>query len=300
VTLASSTVRDALRARLTRELAALSTGGLDVSLDYEGATMAGVTNDPALVRRENAAIVSAFGGDTVVGRVRTVIPAFNGTQQAWVDALRPLSWVALLDRFRAVTAQRVVQLRAMTPVAGDVRTSSDRVNRLHRMAQYSMMSNMMSTFTDCPGREKLSYPADYVKTFGSLHRNFNFAAYLRTTERHLVEGQSRASSNIGNVALKAPVYDWGYLDRFGDEINWGNGIVLVPWLLYEIYGDTQTMARVYPRMQAFLNYITTQKAGTGTSAFIVDAALADWAAADSTTSGRMAIRRRPAVCASTV
>ena len=186
--------------------------------------------------------------------------------------------------FQTITG---LQLRATTPVAGDVRTSSERVNRLHRMAQYSMMSNMMSTFTDCPGREKLAYPADYVKTFGSLHRNFDFSAYLRTMERHLIEGQSRASSNIGNVALKAPVYDFGYIGRFGDEINWGDGIVLVPWLLYELYGDTQTMARSYPRMQAFLNYITTQKVGTGANAFIVDAALADWAAADSSTSGRL-------------
>ena len=59
-------------------------------------------------------------------------------------------------------------------VAGDVRTSSDRINRIHRIAQYSMMSNIMSTFTDCPGREKLAYPADYVKAFSSLHRNFEF------------------------------------------------------------------------------------------------------------------------------
>lgn len=180
-----------------------------------------------------------------------------------------------------------LHIRAATPVAGDIHTSSARVNRIHRMAQYSIMSNMMSTFTDCPGREKLAYPADYVKPFGALHRNFDFKAYLRTMERHLAEGQSRASANIGNVALKAPVYDFGYLGRFGDEINWGNGIILVPWLLHELYGDTQTMARYYPQMKAFLHYIATQKAGTGASAFIVDAALADWASADATTSGRI-------------
>ena len=180
-----------------------------------------------------------------------------------------------------------LHIRATTPEAGDVQTSSERINRIHRMARYSIMSNMMSTFTDCPGREKLAYPADYVKPFGALHRNFDFTAYLRTMERHLVEGQSKASANIGNVALKAPVYDFGYIGRFGDEINWGSGIIFVPWLLYETYGDTQMMARYYPQMQAFLNYIRTQKVGSGADAFIVDAALADWAAADSTTSGRI-------------
>src|SRR6185503_5468652 len=80
---------------------------------------------------------------------------------------------------------------------------------------------------------------------------------------------------------------FGYVGRFGDEINWGNGIILVPWLLHETYGDTQTMARSYPQMKAFLNYIRSQKVGTGANAFIVDAALADWASADSVTSGRI-------------
>ncbi|WP_328886034.1 family 78 glycoside hydrolase catalytic domain [Streptomyces sp. NBC_00316] len=179
-----------------------------------------------------------------------------------------------------------LQIHADTPVAGRIQTSDDRINRIHRMAQYSIMSNMMSTFTDCPGREKLAYPADYLQPFASLHRNFGFGAYLRTMERHLAEGQSKAGDNIGNVALKAPVYDWGYTGRFGDEINWGDGIILVPWYLYETYGDTQTMARYYPQMQAFMEYIRTQKAGTGADAYIVDAALADWIAAE-TTSGRI-------------
>ncbi|MDT0321169.1 family 78 glycoside hydrolase catalytic domain [Streptomyces millisiae] len=180
-----------------------------------------------------------------------------------------------------------LQLRADTPVAGALETSDERINRVHRMARYSIASNLMSTFTDCPGREKLAYPADYTQPFGSLARNFGFDAYLRTMQRHLVEGQSRAGENIGNVALKAPVYDWGYLGRFGDEVNWGNGIVLVPWLLHETYGDTQLMERHYPEMRAFLDYLRNRKAGTGADAHLVDGALADWVAADGGTSGRI-------------
>ncbi|WP_405741978.1 glycoside hydrolase family 78 protein [Streptomyces sp. NBC_00028] len=179
-----------------------------------------------------------------------------------------------------------LQIHADVPAAGDVRTSDERINRIHRMSRYSIMSNVMSTFTDCPGREKLAYPADYLQPFASLHRTFGYAAYLRTMERHLAEGQSKAGDNIGNVALKAPVYDWGYTGRFGDEINWGDGIVLTPWFLYETYGDTQTMARYYPQMQAFVTYIRTKKAGTGQDAHLVDAALADWIASEQT-SGRI-------------
>ncbi|MFB4269829.1 family 78 glycoside hydrolase catalytic domain [Nonomuraea sp. GTA35] len=180
-----------------------------------------------------------------------------------------------------------VRLQADTPVAGQVTTSNARVNRIHTMARYSFASNIMSVFTDCPGREKLSYPADYTMPMGAIHRDHDLAAYLKTTMRHLTEGQSIADTPMrGNVALKTPVYDWGYSGRFGDEINWGNAIILVPAMLYELYGDTETMARHYDRMVAFAGYIQRQKAGTGADAHIVDAALADWVAADQT-SGRI-------------
>ncbi|MFF1261219.1 family 78 glycoside hydrolase catalytic domain [Streptomyces sp. NPDC058321] len=208
-------------------------------------------------------------------------PEFNYFGMQWVQV------TGLPEGYRP-TADTILglQLHADVPVAGHLTTSNDRINRIHRMARYSVMSNTMSTFTDCPGREKLAYPADYLQPFASLHRHFGYAAFLRTMERHLAEGQSKAGDNIGNVALKAPVYDWGYTGRFGDEINWGNGIILTPWFLYETYGDTQTMARYYPQMQAFLTYIRTQKAGTGANSHIVDAALADWIGAE-TTSGRI-------------
>jgi alpha-L-rhamnosidase len=180
-----------------------------------------------------------------------------------------------------------MRVQATTPVAGEFTTSNARVNRIHTMARYSFAANVMSVFTDCPGREKLSYPADYTMPMGAIHRNHELAAYLRTTMHHLVEGQSIADSPMfGNVALKTPVYDWGYTGRFGDEINWGNAIVLVPALLYELYGDTQTMTRYYDRMVDFADYIQRQKVGTGPDTHIVDAALADWVAADQT-SGRI-------------
>ena len=124
---------------------------------------------------------------------------------------------------------RGLQLFADVPRAGDIETSNARINRLHSMSVYSIESNTMSTFTDCPGREKLPYGADYVQPMGSLNVNFDYAAYLRNMEIQLVEGQSKAGVDAGNVALKTPVYDWGYSGQFGDEINWGSSIVQVPW-----------------------------------------------------------------------
>ncbi|BEL06675.1 hypothetical protein Q0Z83_048660 [Actinoplanes sichuanensis] len=199
-------------------------------------------------------------------------PDFNYFGMQWVQVTGlPEGYVPTKE---TITGLRV---QAETPSAGAVTTSNARVNRLHRMAWYSFAGNIMSVFTDCPGREKLSYPADYTMPMGSIHRNFDLDAYLRTHERHLVEGQSIADTPMaGNVALKTPVYDWGYTGRFGDEINWGNAIILVPGFLRQLYGDTETAARYYEPMVRFADYIARQKAVGN----IVDAALADWVSAE--------------------
>ncbi len=163
-------------------------------------------------------------------------------------------------------------------------TSNERINRIHRMAQYSFASNTMSIFTDCPGREKQSYPADYTMVMGAIERNHELASYLRGHMRHFAEGQSIADTFMrGNVALKVPVHDWGFAGQFGDEINWGNGIILVPAFLYELYGDTDTMATYYDEMVFFHDYIVREQAGAGALPdHIVNAALSDWVSAEQT------------------
>lgn len=199
-------------------------------------------------------------------------PDFNYFGMQWVQVTGlPPAYVPTKD---TITGLRV---QADTPLAGAVTTSNARVNRIHKMAWYSFAANIQSVFTDCPGREKLSYPADYTMPMGSIHRNFDLAAFLHTQQRHLVEGQSLADTPMfGNVALKTPVYDWGYTGRFGDEINWGDAIILVPGLLRQLYGDVETAARYYEPMVRFADYIAREKA----VANIVDAALADWVSAE--------------------
>ncbi|WP_278236086.1 family 78 glycoside hydrolase catalytic domain [Isoptericola sp. AK164] len=210
------------------------------------------------------------------GESRTPMFNYFGMQWVQIEGL-PADYTPTAD---IVTGLR---LQAATPEVGTFDSSNDRINRINKMARYSMASQIFSTFTDCPGREKQSYPADYTMPMDGFSRMFEFDAYLRTTQRHLVEGQSIADSYMfGNVALKTPVHDWGYTRRFGDEINWGNGIILVPAFLYEYYGDTRVMTETYDRMVYFVEYIQREKA----EGHIVDGALADWVSAEQT-SGRI-------------
>jgi alpha-L-rhamnosidase len=221
-----------------------------------------------------------FNTYTTSGRAASWHPDFSYFGMQWVQVAGLPAGFEPGPEF--ITGLR---LQADVPIAGTFSSSDSRANRIHRMVRYSFAGNIMSVFTDCPGREKLSYPADYTMPMGAIYRNFRLDAFLRTHMRHLMEGQSVADTPMaGNVALKTPVYDWGYSGRFGDEINWGNAIVLVPSFLYDLYGDTTVMATYYEQMTAFVDYIRREKVQEG---HIVDAALADWVDDDAVTSGRI-------------
>ncbi|WP_127505964.1 alpha-L-rhamnosidase [Actinoplanes solisilvae] len=234
----------------------------------------GTVNQASLMGGGGSRGVDLFNTYTTFGgRTETWHPRFNYFGMQWVQ-------VTGLPEGFTPTKELItgVRLQANTPVAGTFSSSNARVNRVHTMSRYSFAANIMSVFTDCPGREKLSYPADYTMPMGAIHRDFQLNAFMRTTMRHLVEGQSLADTPMaGNVALKTPVYDWGYSGRFGDEINWGNAIVLVPAILHQLYGDTATMSASYDRLVRFVDYIQRQKVVDG---YYVDAALADWVSAE--------------------
>jgi alpha-L-rhamnosidase len=234
----------------------------------------GTVNQASLMGGGGSRGVDLFNTYTTAGgRSERWHPNFNYFGMQWVQVTGlPAGFTPGKDLITGV------RLQADTPVAGTFSSSNARVNRVHTMSRYSFAANIMSVFTDCPGREKLSYPADYTMPMGAIHRDFELNAFMRTTMRHLIEGQSIADTPMaGNVALKTPVYDWGYSGRFGDEINWGNAIVLVPAILHQLYGDTATMSASYDRLVRFVDYIQRQKVVDG---YYVDAALADWVSAE--------------------
>ena len=204
-------------------------------------------------------------------------PKFNyfGMQYLQVTGL-PAAFTPTTDMIRGL------QLFADVPRAGDVETSNERINRIHRMSYYSIASNTMSVFTDCPGREKLPYGADYVQPMGSLNVNFDYAAYLRNMQVQLVEGQSKAGLDAGNVALKTPVYDWGYSGQFGDEINWGSSIVQVPVPALQALRRHADHARSLRRDEDLHGLRRAAQGRYGADAYIVTALLADWVASEQT------------------
>src|SRR5699024_934906 len=157
-------------------------------------------------------------------------------------------------------------------------TSNERIEPLDRLAKYSVPPNAPAVLTETPGSENASFEADYTQPMGYIHRHIDTRAYLYTTMHHIGDSQSVAEQTRGNDPSTAHNFYLPYIDMFGDEINWGNGIVLVPWYLHELYGDTSLAETYWDEMNNYVDYIRERK----DEGRIVEAPLADWLASQDT------------------
>ena len=131
------------------------------------------------------------------------------------------------------------------PSRGSFVCSDDRINRLHAAAVWSFRGNACDVPTDCPTRERAGWTGDwqlYVPTASYL---YDVAGFSVKWLRDLVVEQW-ADGNLGNMAPMPVAERTGFLEKMNGSAGWGDAIVLVPWELYEEYGDTAALAESWP------------------------------------------------------
>jgi alpha-L-rhamnosidase len=68
--------------------------------------------------------------------------------------------------------------------------------------------------------------------------------------------------NLGNMAPMPPAERTGFLEKMNGSAGWGDAIVLVPWELYEEYGDTAALAESWPAMVRWLDRVERMASGS--------------------------------------
>jgi alpha-L-rhamnosidase len=157
-------------------------------------------------------------------------------------------------------------LRGANEPAGSFSSSNSLLNQIHAMINRSIQSNMMAIFTDCPDREKRGWLGDTAVVLGSITRNYDVAAYLRNVSRNMADSQTAE----GLVPTFVPAF-YRFTGPLGDDPNWGNAIALIPWHLYQTYGDVETLRTYYPNMRRYLDYLSGNANG-----YILSTGLGDW------------------------
>ena len=141
-----------------------------------------------------------------------------------------------------------VVITSAAPETGTFTCSSPLVNQLQHNILWGQHGNYLEVPTDCPQRdERLGWMGDAQIFVRTACFNNDIAAFMTKWTQDVVDAQSPE----GGFSDVTP--------RMGDPADgapaWGDAGVIVPWTIYECYGDTRLIAERYPAMQKWIEYI---------------------------------------------
>ncbi|TKC10131.1 alpha-L-rhamnosidase [Pedobacter polaris] len=149
-----------------------------------------------------------------------------------------------------------LHIRNAATAVGSFNSSNDLFNKTFSLIDWSIKSNMVSVFTDCPHREKLGWLEQLHLMGSSVSYNYDVAPLFKKALRDMQNSQT-VDGLIPEIAPEYVKFEWGG-DMFRDSPEWGSSGILMPWYLYQWYGDKQTMIDYYPMMQRYANYLKTK------------------------------------------
>lgn len=159
-----------------------------------------------------------------------------------------------LDDFTAVVLHS-----AMTPT-GHIETSNAELNQLHHNILWGLKGNFVDIPTDCPQRdERLGWTGDaqiFCRTASYLMQTHTFFAKWLVDLAHDQTPEGGVPHVIPDI-LTGKCDNDRFLShgRTHSSAAWADAAVINPWTLYLMYGDTQTLARQYQSMKAWVEFM---------------------------------------------
>ncbi|HEY0679123.1 MAG TPA: family 78 glycoside hydrolase catalytic domain [Chitinophagaceae bacterium] len=153
--------------------------------------------------------------------------------------------------------------------SGTFTSSSKLFNRTYSLIDWAIKSNLASIVTDCPHREKLGWLEQTHLMGNSIRLNYDMSGFFRKTVRDMMAAQT----DQGVVPEFAPEYvKMPFMDSiFMDSPEWGSASIILPWYLYQWYGDTQTMKESYGMMKRYMDHLQRKSKN-----YILSYGLSDW------------------------
>lgn len=180
---------------------------------------------------------------------------------------------------------RAYRLMSEIPETGRITTSSEKINKLLENTRRSMKCNFLDIPTDCPQRdERMGWTGDTAAFAGTACFHADSSAFYRHYARSLWEEQKKRDGEVPFfVPLpKVPVEEGTNPFYYtGGACAWADVATILPWTLYEYYGDRQLLAEQYPMMCAWAEYIRRRSRKNPVPyLWQTDRHLGDWLALD--------------------
>ncbi len=141
-------------------------------------------------------------------------------------------------------------LHSDIPRTGTFECDSPLVNRLVQNIDWGQRGNFLSIPTDCPQRdERLGWMGDaqiFVRTAAGSR---DVAAFFTKWMDDVTDAQS-PEGGFPDVAPRL-------VDLSDGAPAWGDAGVIVPWTIYQVYGDTRLLETNYAAMARWIEYLSS-------------------------------------------
>jgi len=163
---------------------------------------------------------------------------YNGFRYVEVTgAPGPLTADNLTFRFFHSAAPKVSSFECSNPL----------LNKIWQSGRWSYLSNLMGIPTDCPQREKNGWTGDAQI---AAEQGLFYADGITVYEKWMndIADTQRESGLFSEVVPTAGYYGYGV----GGSPAWDSAFFLIPWYLYQYYGDSTALRSHYGE---YINYI---------------------------------------------
>ena len=137
-------------------------------------------------------------------------------------------------------------LHSDTPLSSSFVCSDRMVNRLFQNVVWTQRANFLELPTDCPQRdERFGWMGDAQVYARTATYNADVAAFFTKWLREVAEAQLPGGAY--------PDYcPWPFQHGKAFATAWTDAGIIVPWTMWQAYGDTRLVERQWPSMQRFM------------------------------------------------
>ena len=142
----------------------------------------------------------------------------------------------------------------MTPT-GFFETSNPLVNQLQHNIVWGQRGNFLDIPTDCPQRdERLGWTGDAQVFSPTAAFNMDVSGFFAKWLADVAADQKPD----GAVPWVIPDVLGRGISGYAASAGWADASVIVPWNVYQAYGDTAVLVRQYASMRAWVEYMRAQ------------------------------------------
>jgi len=146
-----------------------------------------------------------------------------------------------------------IRVHSDLTVSGEMFCSAPRIKDIWHMAMRSQTSNFVGVPTDCPSREQLGYLGDAGVFWDAASFNMDVCAFTSRYMQTVVDDQ--ADDGAFSIAAPLPRFDNAFFRTSGSPPGWGDAAIILPWTIWQRYGDVSIARKHWAAMTRHLNFI---------------------------------------------